>query len=70
MVKNPKPSPDGIIKLLDKYELEKEDAIFIGDGEGDYQAAREAGIDFFYIDRYNIKELPLEQHTTLEDLIK
>lgn len=70
MVKNPKPSPDGLIKILEKYEIEKEDAIFIGDGPGDYESSKTAGIDFFYIDRYNIKELPLEQHTTLEDLIK
>ena len=50
--------------------IDKEDAIFIGDGPGDYESSKTAGIDFFYIDRYNIKELPLEQHTTLEDLIK
>ena len=70
MVKNPKPAPDGIIKILDKYEIEKEDAIFIGDGEGDYESASAAGIDFFYIDRYNINEIPLESHKTLKDLIK
>ncbi|MBO7614718.1 MAG: HAD family hydrolase [Bacilli bacterium] len=70
MVKNPKPAPDGIIKILDKYEIEKEDAIFIGDGKGDYESANAAGIDFFYIDRYNINEIPLEPHKTLKDLIK
>ena len=70
MVKNPKPAPEGIINAMNKYGFNKEDVIYAGDAPGDYKSAQDAGIDFYYVDRYNIKELPLEQHTTLEDLIK
>ena len=70
MLKNPKPAPEGILTALEKYGFDKKDTIYVGDAPGDYESAKEAGIDFYYIDRYNIKELSLEQHLTLEDLIK
>ncbi|PCI25386.1 hypothetical protein COB57_01520 [Candidatus Peregrinibacteria bacterium] len=43
---NKKPKPNMILDLLRKEEIEKNDAVFIGDAVTDGQAAASAGIDF------------------------
>ena len=40
---NPKPSPDGINKALKLLNSKK--ALYVGDGVGDIQAGKNAGID-------------------------
>ncbi|MDR2105444.1 MAG: HAD family hydrolase, partial [Deferribacteraceae bacterium] len=40
----PKPSPDGLNKILDKFG--QTSAVYIGDSAVDYEAAQNAGIDF------------------------
>jgi len=40
-----KPAPDGLLKILEKLNVEKADAVMIGDGETDYLTAKNAGID-------------------------
>lgn len=39
-----KPSPDGVLKILDDFKFLKDEAIFIGDSEVDIQTAKNAGI--------------------------
>ncbi|MBE0451568.1 MAG: HAD-IA family hydrolase [Clostridia bacterium] len=39
-----KPEPDGLIKVLNKFEVHPHDAIFIGDTDNDILAAKAAGI--------------------------
>jgi HAD superfamily hydrolase (TIGR01509 family) len=45
-VANPKPHPEPLLKVLKHYGAEPEEALFIGDGEVDMQAAKGAGIPF------------------------
>ena len=46
-VKERKPSPDGLLKAMEHFNIiNKEDVIYIGDSNYDYQAARNAGIKF------------------------
>lgn len=43
-VKNPKPNPEGMLKVLDYFKINCNEAISIGDSEYDYLAARGANI--------------------------
>lgn len=45
-VANPKPHPEPLLKVLEHFGASPEEALFIGDGEVDMQAARGAGIPF------------------------
>lgn len=42
-----KPSPDGLIKILQNTSTERKNAIFFGDSDVDRIAASNAGIDFY-----------------------
>jgi phosphoglycolate phosphatase len=54
-VKNPKPDPESIEKILQAFNLNKEEAVFIGDSEVDQQTARSSGIKFI---AYKNREIP------------
>lgn len=45
-VKNYKPDPEGIIKILNFYDVKKDNAIMFGDSSGDGKAAKDSGIFF------------------------
>jgi phosphoglycolate phosphatase len=45
-VTNPKPHPEPLLKVLDYFKVAPEEALFIGDGEVDMQAAKSAGVPF------------------------
>ena len=45
-VDNPKPHPEPLLKVLKHFKAAPEEALFIGDGEVDMQAAKGAGIPF------------------------
>jgi phosphoglycolate phosphatase len=45
-----KPYPDMLHKLLEELHLEKESALFIGDGPRDEEASRRAGIDYMMVE--------------------
>ena len=45
-VKHPKPHPESIGKILEAFQLEREEALFIGDSEVDQQTARASGVRF------------------------
>jgi len=45
-VANPKPHPEPLLKVLDHFGIQPEEALFIGDGEVDMLAARDAGVPF------------------------
>ena len=44
-VKNPKPHPEMVYKILDKHNIQKENAKLIGDSHKDIMAATRAGVD-------------------------
>jgi phosphoglycolate phosphatase len=45
-VKNPKPHPESVEKILRTLHVEKEETVFVGDSEVDQQTAASAGIKF------------------------
>jgi len=45
-VTNPKPHPEPLLKVLEHYDLEPHQALFVGDSEVDRQAAAGAGVPF------------------------
>jgi phosphoglycolate phosphatase len=45
-VENPKPHPESIEKIIQAFQLKKEEAVFVGDSEVDQQTAKSSGIKF------------------------
>jgi HAD superfamily hydrolase (TIGR01509 family) len=45
-VKNPKPDPESIEKILKEFNLNKKEAVFIGDSDIDQQTAKSSGLKF------------------------
>ena len=45
-VKNPKPDPESVLKILQAFNFQKEDVVFIGDSEVDQQTAESSGVRF------------------------
>lgn len=64
-----KPAPDGILLLLDKYQLQKDDSMMIGDARYDLQMGKAAGVHTCGVtwDAYDIDSLKREQPTYLID---
>jgi phosphoglycolate phosphatase len=49
-VPHPKPAPDMLLRLLEQTDTERANALFIGDGPRDQQAAQAAGIKYIMVD--------------------
>jgi len=49
-VPHPKPAPDMLYRILEELNTPKEEAVFIGDGPRDEEAAQAAGIDYIMVD--------------------
>jgi phosphoglycolate phosphatase len=49
-VARPKPAPDMLLRILDETETPLDNAIFIGDGERDSEAAQAIGMDYVMVD--------------------
>jgi HAD superfamily hydrolase (TIGR01509 family) len=65
-VKNPKPHPESIEKIIQKFNLNKEEAVFIGDSEVDQQTAKSSGIKFIaYKNREISNDAFIESHLGL-----
>lgn len=47
-----KPDPEGLFKILKKFEISSEQAIFIGDSEWDIEAGENAKMKAYYIDDF------------------
>lgn len=46
---NRKPSPDGVINILSQLNINKSDAVYIGDSEVDVMTARNSGLDHIIV---------------------
>ena len=44
-----KPYPDSVNAVLEKFRIAKEDAVYIGDSEVDFQTAQNAGLDVIMV---------------------
>ena len=44
-----KPNPQMLYNILDELNIKKEEALFVGDGERDKMASKNAGIDYLMV---------------------
>ncbi len=69
-VKNPKPHPESIEKIIEAFKLKKEEAVFVGDSEVDKQTAESSGVKFIaYKNKELANDLYIEDHRDLLDLV-
>lgn len=73
---NPKPSPEGILKILEKFNLKNNEVLYIGDALTDYQAGVNAQVytgivSWSNIDKTNIKlDILIDDYQNLERMLK
>jgi phosphoglycolate phosphatase-like HAD superfamily hydrolase len=60
-VKNPKPHPEPLLKILDHFGVSSDEAIYIGDSPIDEQSARAAGVPLI---AYKSPELSAAYHVS------
>ncbi len=69
-VKNPKPHPEAIEKIISAFDLDREKTIMVGDSAGDQQAARAAGILFAVYKNMEITgDFFIPDHRRIMDLV-
>ncbi len=69
-VKNPKPHPESIEKIIDAFRLKKDEAVFVGDSVVDKQTAESSGVKFIaYKNKGIANDLFIEDHLDLLNLI-
>jgi len=69
-VKNPKPHPESIEKIIAALRLNKEEAVFVGDSDVDKETAESAGVTFIaYKNREIANDLLIGDHLDLLRLI-
>ena len=69
-VKNPKPNPESIEKIIQELNLNKEEAIFVGDSDVDQQTAESSGVRFIaYKNREIANDLFIDDHFDLLKIV-
>ena len=69
-VKNPKPHPESIEKIIQELKLNKEEAVFVGDSDVDQQTAKSSGIKFIaYKNRDIQNDAYIEDHLDVLKLL-
>ncbi len=69
-VQNPKPHPESIEKIMQKFHLNKDEAVFVGDSEVDQQTAKSSGVKFIaYKNRELANDAYLDDHLDLLNLL-
>jgi HAD superfamily hydrolase (TIGR01509 family) len=69
-VKNPKPHPESVEKILEALKLKKAEAVFIGDSDVDQQTAKSSGVKFVaYKNKKIANDAYIEDHFDLLGLI-
>lgn len=58
-IQHPKPSPDALLKILDHFNIEPHQALYVGDSQVDVEAARSAKIPFV---AFRNEMLPTQLH--------
>ena len=62
-VKNPKPHPEPVFKILDFFGIEPQECLYVGDSEVDFQVCQAAGVPLIAY-----KNKALKAHTHVESL--
>ncbi len=69
-VKNPKPHPESVEKILAALRLKKEEAMFVGDSDVDKQASESSGVTFVaYKNRKVASNFAIEDHLDILPLV-
>ena len=69
-VKNPKPHPESIEKIIQNFHLNKDEAVFVGDSEVDQQTAKSSGVRFIaYKNREIVSDAYIDDHLDLLHLL-
>ena len=69
-VKNPKPHPESVEKIIAALHLKKEEAVFVGDSDVDKETAVSSGVTFIaYKNREIADDLLMEDHLDLLSLL-
>jgi phosphoglycolate phosphatase len=69
-VKNPKPHPESIEKIIQTLNLNKEETVFVGDSDVDLQTAKASGVKFIsYKNREMIGDAYIDDHLALVNLL-
>jgi phosphoglycolate phosphatase len=69
-VKNPKPNPESIEKIIEAFKLKKEEIVFIGDSDVDQQTAKSSGVKFIaYKNKEIANDALINDHLDLLHLI-
>jgi len=69
-VKNPKPHPESVEKIIETFHVERSQTIFVGDSEIDKQAAESAGVIFVaYKNRQIANEFFIDDHLALINIL-
>lgn len=66
MVKYPKPNPESINTIIDKYNLNRDETIYIGDSKSDLETARSANVSFGFANWENKNEIEDYDYLFLE----
>jgi HAD superfamily hydrolase (TIGR01549 family) len=70
-VRNPKPHPESIDKILSHFNAKPREACFIGDSKVDFEASRRAGVVFIAYGREELEaEYYLDHFSQLPSLLK
>jgi HAD superfamily hydrolase (TIGR01509 family) len=69
-VQNPKPHPESVEKILQKFNLNKEETVFVGDSEVDEQTAKSSGVKFIaYKNKDVVGDAYIDDHLALLTLL-
>jgi phosphoglycolate phosphatase len=69
-VKNPKPNPESIEKIIEAFKLKKEEIVFVGDSDVDQQTAKSSGVKFIaYKNKEIANDALINDHLDLLHLI-
>jgi HAD superfamily hydrolase (TIGR01509 family) len=69
-VKNPKPHPESVEKIIAALRLKKEETVFVGDSDVDKQTAESSGVTFIaYKNKKIANDFLIEDHLDLLRLI-
>jgi HAD superfamily hydrolase (TIGR01509 family) len=55
-VTRPKPDPEGLLQILEKLKMAREETVFVGDTNTDREAARAASIRFVAVEHLNSEQ--------------
>jgi len=70
-IRHPKPHPDSLFKILDYFDIESHQALYIGDSQVDAQAARAAKIPFVAFRNETLTtEYHIENLKQLEEILE